>query len=60
MSAIRLIYTETNGAEHHRDFATVTEAREAVCTDWADWVIIEVAPGSRYGHCGRVLDSIAV
>lgn len=55
---IRLLYTETNGAEHCRDFATVTEAREAVSAEWADWVIIEVSPGSRYGQCGRVLDSI--
>ena len=54
---IRLLYTLENGSEHLRDFASVSEARDAVTEEMTDWVVFELVEQGRYAVCGRVLDS---
>lgn len=53
---IRLLWTNPDGAEHFRDFSVVSEAREHVPGDSADWVIFEI-DHPHYAARGRVLDA---
>ncbi len=53
---VRLLWTAPDGSEHLRDFSTVSEARECIPVDSADWVIVERTVPGRYGVVGRVLD----
>jgi hypothetical protein len=58
---VRLLWTAPDGSEHLRDFATVSEAREAraalVGPDCTDWVIFEIEH-PHYPAAGRNLDAI--
>jgi hypothetical protein len=55
---VRLLWTDANGAEHLRDFASISEAREHVADDMSDWVIVERTISGVYGVVGRVLDLV--
>lgn len=54
---IRLLSQTADGAESFNDFASVTEAREAVDAAMVDWVIFEI-DHPHYPAVGRVFDSI--
>ncbi len=55
---VRLLWAEASGAEHFRDFAALSEAREAVTPAMVDWVIVARTVPGRHGVVGTVLDSV--
>jgi hypothetical protein len=58
---IRLWTTAQDGSEQTRDFASLSEAREAIPADAADWVIFRLPVQSQLPESARglvVLDSI--
>ena len=54
---IRLLFEEASGREGFRDFASVSEAREALTEEMVDWVIFELRDPNVPGVRGRTLDS---
>lgn len=54
---VRLLWQQADGSEHLQDFATVTEAREAVTPEMVDWVVVERVRPGKYATAGRVLDA---